>query len=312
MDSIARDVKFSEILLSLLTSSSPTVTRKKLASQIGVSEGTVSHYVNGRVRPSFETLLRIADFFNVSLDYLVHGERAPSAVLAEDTLGLRAEMMRAMAESLEHSGRQRDLIVRVNQRLHQQVERVAREIVGAPENTGPVGMISEPEAMAIEGCATRVQVMARQAPADLTVAPDGTTEPGPFFGTMTDNVRRGVTYQYLFYGKRTGFVPYATRLRELLRSQDIRSDTLAENLAFRNVDADLITGVCVYTVDTAMLERREPILWERFRDDGLFGDTFVYISIRHKDAPGGVVLDAAHAEACQRILTRDWRQAGTL
>jgi transcriptional regulator with XRE-family HTH domain len=309
MDTNVRDVKFSEILLSLLTSSSPTVTRKKLASQIGVSEGTVSHYVNGRVRPSFETLLRIADFFNVSLDYLVHGERAPSVALAEDTLGLRSEMMRAMAESLEHSGRQRDLIVRVNQRLYQEVERVAREVLGAPQNTGPVGMISEPEAMAVEACATRVQVMARQAPADLA---DGQTAPGPFFQTMTDNMRRGVAYQYLFYGKRTTFVPYATQLRDLLRTQDVRSDVLAENLAFRSVDADLITGVCVYTVDRAMLERREPILWERFRDDGLFGSTFVYISIRHKDAPGGVVLDAAHAEACQRILGRDWRQAASL
>lgn len=46
------------------------VTMKALGLQIGVSESTISLYESGRRCPDVQTLIRIADYFNVSLDYL--------------------------------------------------------------------------------------------------------------------------------------------------------------------------------------------------------------------------------------------------
>lgn len=47
------------------------VSQKQLATAIGVSTGNVSDWKVGRAKPSIEVLGRIADFFGVSVDYLI-------------------------------------------------------------------------------------------------------------------------------------------------------------------------------------------------------------------------------------------------
>lgn len=46
-------------------------THLQLANYLGVGRATVSHYVAGRNEPDIATLCKIADYFNVSVDYLV-------------------------------------------------------------------------------------------------------------------------------------------------------------------------------------------------------------------------------------------------
>ncbi len=46
-------------------------TQQHLAEAMNLSSGAVSHYENGTNEPTIETLIRIADLLNVSLDYLV-------------------------------------------------------------------------------------------------------------------------------------------------------------------------------------------------------------------------------------------------
>lgn len=50
------------------------LTMKNLAKQIGVAESTISLYENGKRQPDHETLLRLADFFKVTTDYLLGRE----------------------------------------------------------------------------------------------------------------------------------------------------------------------------------------------------------------------------------------------
>ena len=47
------------------------LTLKELGAIIGVGESTLSQYEDGKRQPDFETLDKIADFFNVSVDYLL-------------------------------------------------------------------------------------------------------------------------------------------------------------------------------------------------------------------------------------------------
>lgn len=47
------------------------ITKAKLADQIHVSRSSVSEYENGTAQPSMSVLLQLADFFDVSLDYLM-------------------------------------------------------------------------------------------------------------------------------------------------------------------------------------------------------------------------------------------------
>ena len=60
---------FSEVLRMLRTERK--VSQKVLGEQLGISDRNIRFYESGEHRPDFEGLLLLADYFEVSLDYLV-------------------------------------------------------------------------------------------------------------------------------------------------------------------------------------------------------------------------------------------------
>lgn len=46
-------------------------TQKQLALELGLSEIAIQNYENCRRKPTFDVLIALADYFDVSLDYLV-------------------------------------------------------------------------------------------------------------------------------------------------------------------------------------------------------------------------------------------------
>ena len=62
-------MSFSERLVLLRKSNN--LTQKQLAAKTGLSELAIQHYEAQRRKPAFDVLLALADYFNVSLDYLV-------------------------------------------------------------------------------------------------------------------------------------------------------------------------------------------------------------------------------------------------
>lgn len=56
------------------------VTMKDVAAVIGVSEATVSLYERGLRSPSYEVLLKLGEYFGVSVDYLLSGNNSPEAI----------------------------------------------------------------------------------------------------------------------------------------------------------------------------------------------------------------------------------------
>lgn len=57
--------------LSTLMRERPVTTQAQLAEITGKSRQTISQYVNGTSEPPYDTLVVIADYFNVSVDYLL-------------------------------------------------------------------------------------------------------------------------------------------------------------------------------------------------------------------------------------------------
>lgn len=57
-------------------------TQAEMAEKLGISKSTISMYENGNREPDFETLEKIADFFNVDIDYLL-GRTNKTALLPE-------------------------------------------------------------------------------------------------------------------------------------------------------------------------------------------------------------------------------------
>lgn len=53
------------------------ITQKELATIIGVGRTTISEYESGKIVPSQQKLLKIAEHFHVSVDYLTGVSNAP-------------------------------------------------------------------------------------------------------------------------------------------------------------------------------------------------------------------------------------------
>lgn len=47
------------------------MSQQRLAMELSMTQNTISHYENGEREPGIKELIRIADYFNVSLDYLL-------------------------------------------------------------------------------------------------------------------------------------------------------------------------------------------------------------------------------------------------
>lgn len=70
----------------------------QLAALVGLEKSSISMYENDMRQPSYETLVRFADVFNVSVDYLL-GRRNDRQL---DLSGLTAADYSAVAQILEH------------------------------------------------------------------------------------------------------------------------------------------------------------------------------------------------------------------
>ncbi|MBD0381239.1 helix-turn-helix domain-containing protein [Paenibacillus sedimenti] len=48
-----------------------SMTQEQLASSLGLLRVSISHYENNRREPDYRTLIKIADFFKVTTDYII-------------------------------------------------------------------------------------------------------------------------------------------------------------------------------------------------------------------------------------------------
>ena len=64
--------KFKEVFKSLRTEKN--LGQVELSKEIGVSSGIISMWENGKREPNMESLIMIAEYFGVTIDYLVGRE----------------------------------------------------------------------------------------------------------------------------------------------------------------------------------------------------------------------------------------------
>ncbi|MQY15051.1 hypothetical protein SRB5_52280 [Streptomyces sp. RB5] len=298
-----RQVVLETVLRDLLEAPVISGGRKKLARAIGVNEATISHYLTRRIRPSFDTLVQIAQYYNVSLDYLVFGER-PHVASDEGTAGVRAQIRRAVIEASDASGRHLDLVTRISRQLHAKIDEAARVLREEGETHGPVGFVTDAEAIGMEACVTRMRIMTRLFQSDVNEG-----EPGAFLDVVIQNLRIGRTYQYLLYGEGETWTVPVERFRDLVVRSGVPVEVLRQNLQFRWLSQELISSVCLLDLDVELIKRQEPILWERHQDNISPGGTWAYLSIERPDAQGGVTIEPTYLSSTLRQFNRDWAVA---
>ena len=77
-------MSFGNILRELL--SSRGITQKQLAINLNIAPSTLGNYIQDSREPDYDTLKRMADYFDVSVDYLLEHRSKKANSLVEDEL----------------------------------------------------------------------------------------------------------------------------------------------------------------------------------------------------------------------------------
>ena len=78
------NMKLGEIIKELLEQNN--ITQKQLAESLDISSSALGNYIQCRREPDYNTLIRIADFFHVTIDFLLNHPTAPLLSHDEEVL----------------------------------------------------------------------------------------------------------------------------------------------------------------------------------------------------------------------------------
>lgn len=248
-----RTVKLGTMLTSLIERGGYSRNRQAILAAVGVSPAALSQYTRDETRPSFLRLVALADFFDVSLDYLVFGEPARRTV---DHGPLARHVDRALAEAQMRANRHAALVTRIGRVLADRVGDIAREIAGSPP-AGPEGLVRDGETFLLQRYGQQVCFLTMDLLGDLTGPSDDPACP-PLVHAVAANLPRGCEYRFLLANGDPQAVAVSS-LRSLLSSQ-AGADRVRRSCQFRGATTPVMFGAGFCRIDVAALASQDPVL----------------------------------------------------
>lgn len=298
----ARTVKLGEMLTTLIDRGGYSRNRGAILTTVGVSAAALSQYARDDTRPSFRKLVALADFFGVSLDYLVFGGPAQTTV---DHGPLAQHVDRALAEVQTRANHHSALVTRIGRVLADRVNEVAREVAESPP-AGREGFISDDETVRLERYGQRVHMLAVDPTAELIV-PDGASGGGGSGQVVAANLLRGSEYRFLVPAD-GGSAGAVSSLRSQLIEQ-VGVDRVQHSCEFRATTMPVLCGAGFYQLDVPALALQEPALHAQFSDyissEGWFG----YVKRTNSGSRSDMVMSCAHATAARVPFDTLWATA---
>lgn len=254
-----RNVKLGEVLTSLIERGGYSRNRRAILAAVGVSAAALSQYARDETRPSFRRLIALADFFGVSLDYLVFGGPARTTV---DHGPLARHVDQALAQVQTRANRHSALVTRIGRVLADRVNEVAQEVADSP-TAGREGLIQDDETIRLERYGQRVHILTMDLAADL-VGPENESIGGSLFHVVAANLLRGCEYRFLVAGGNVHEAAVSS-FRSLLTSQ-AGGDRVHQLCDFRGATTPVMFGAGFYQLDIAALALQEPALHAQVSD----------------------------------------------
>ena len=306
----SREVKLGEMLGSLIERSYRG-ERKKITRALGISPTALSQYTRGHTKPTFDNLMALADFFGVSLDYLVFGE--PASV-APDRRPFVRDLDYALTEMKASTERESDLITRTGRVLGDRiaviVKDVARELV-ASNTAGREGLIQLDEVIRMEGYCLQADIVAMHLGFDVIEMADGEgAAAGQFLSVVAANVHKGCRYRFLLPGHADQRETVA-EFRDLLTSVAGR-DYAHECCQFRQAAQPLFAGVGLYRLNVGALERENLMLHAQFQkyisDEGWLG----YVIRPNRSSNADMLMSGKDAATARSAFEATWAKSTPL
>lgn len=298
-----REVKFGQMLESLIERGGYHRNRKKILRALDISAAALSQYIREQTRPSFGKLLAIADFFDVSLDYLVYGTPTGASI---DYGPLHRYVDHALADLQARSSRHSAVAARIGRVLADRINVVAAELAAAPTATRE-GLLQDDEMLRLERFCRSADVLSLNLEFDVIHAEQGIAA-GRFLPVVAANLQRGTEYRFLIPGPDRAMETTVDACRRLLADQ-VGGDRVAEGCAFRRTAAPLIVGAVLLKLDMIGLQAEEQALYWQI-SDYLSEDGWLGCIIRpNNDSNSDMLMDPSHARRARRSFEALWSSA---
>lgn len=297
---LSREVKLGQMLESLIERRGYSRNRKRILRALDISPAALSQYVREQTRPSFGKLLAMAEFFDVSLDYLVYGQPTGSLI---DYGPLYRYVDHALANVQARGSRHSAITARIGRVLADRIDAVAAELAAAP-TASREGLLQDDEILRLETYCLRADILTLNLEFEVIHVEAGIAA-GRFLPVVAGNLERGAKYRFLVAGDVGSWGATIEACRRLLAAQ-VGGDRVQENCEFRLSSAPVFSGVMLYQFETARLETEEPALYAQV-SDYVGEDHWLGCVIRpNDDSNSDMVMNHLHTRRARTAFDLLW------
>jgi transcriptional regulator with XRE-family HTH domain len=301
-----REVKFGEMLDTLIERRGYSRNRKKILRALDISPAALSQYVREQTRPSFNKLLALAEFFDVSLDYLVYGQPSRSETQYEPVVRY---VDHALADVQARGSRHSAIVARIGRVLADRIDHVASELASAP-TAAREGLVQDDEMLRLERHCLRADILSLDLEFDV-IQVEGGVAAGRFLNVVANNLQLGSRYRFLVPDEEQ--VPEGTvdAFRSLLAAQ-VGGDQVHDKCAFKRTSTPVMTGIALYQLNIDVLEAAEPALHAQFGPHMDDGDWLGCVIRPNGDSNSDMLMDSRHISRAKTTFEALWASARPL
>lgn len=248
----------------------------------------------------------MADFFGVSLDYVVYGEPVSAP---RDNSSLARYVEHALTDVQTRASRHSDLMTRIGRVLADRIDSVARDLAESG-TAGLEGLVERDEVLRLERYCQQADIVATDLGPNIIDMPGGDAAAGQFLQVVAANITKGCRYRFLLAGDLSTRPEAVTHFRSLVAAV-VGGDQLNENCAFRRTVIPVIGGAGLYRLDVATLAMEEPALLTQFSKYLLNGTSLGYLNAPNDESSTDMLMSPSHLERAFRTFDALWYAAGT-
>jgi transcriptional regulator with XRE-family HTH domain len=303
-----RGVKFDSILSKLIVNKANR-ERKKIAAAVGVSVPMITQYVRGNSKPSFDVLVKLAAFFDVSLDYLVFGEQDQAETSTTDYGPVFRYMDDTLAKLRARTDQQSAMVARVARVLADHINKLGEQLV--KESAQMAGLMLDEETLRLESFSLETWIMSMNLQYDIIeVGAGDTPAAGRFMPVVAENLAKERRYRFLLPQGLREWKPlvekYSSMLQHFCRNN---ARPIHENCEFRVTRSEVCatSGLGLYRVDVARLKEEDAGLYElvgsMIDHDGWVG----YVIPPSDTVQADMLMDQFHLQNAKKAFERMWK-----
>lgn len=301
-------IKFQETLQSLIEASSFKSNRKPIWQAAHITSAALSQYLQGQTRPRIETLIALADFFGVSLDYLILGEDFDRTTSKSGSFNSYVD--RSLFEMQAAIGAKSWMAARIGQELAEQIETTASRI--AEFGSTSDGVITEHDVLKLESFSVENLIVPMTMEYNVTATSSGEYVVARFTEVVAQNLNANPTRSYDFLLPED--VPESWEesvhaMRTILANEFGVSQERLKRCRFRTTKAGLFNGVGLCKLNVSELHHNEPILYQLLSPyvtpDGWIG----YAAHINNQAMNTLLYEPRALKHALSSFRRHWRES---